>query len=181
MLRGYNVEKAAQVVAFFAIKQGGEINILKLTKLVYLADRSFLERYDYPILYDRLVSMPHGPVNSLTLNYVNGLIEDTKEWDALISDRMRHDVGLVQPDLQVEQLTQLSQAEVAVLSEIWDQFGHMSPYQLRNYTHDNCPEWEDPEGSSNPIPYERVLKYLNKDPEIAKAIDEDRALSSAVG
>lgn len=184
-LPGYSVRKAAQVAAFFAIKQGGGINILKLAKLIYLADREFLSRYDHPILYDKLVSMPHGPVNSLTLNYVNGYIEDPENWDEYVSDREGHGVGVSRPDLGEADLTELSKAEIGVLGEVWQRFGRMSPYQLRNYTHENCPEWEDPQGSSNPIPYERILKYLGKDPKLIEALeealDDDRALSSALG
>ena len=44
ILAGYDVKKAAQVAAFFAIEAGGKINILKLTKLMYLADRDHLEQ-----------------------------------------------------------------------------------------------------------------------------------------
>lgn len=180
-LPGYNVKKAAQVVAFFAIKEGGDINVLKLAKLVYLADRKFMEKYDSPILYDLLVSMPHGPADSITLNYVNGLIQDPDNWDSFISDRSGHNVGLSDPELQLTGLVELSKAEMAVMSEIWDSFGHMTKYQLRDYTHDHCPEWEDPQGSSSSIPYERVLKYLGKDSEIADAIHEDRLLADALG
>src|SRR6478672_1543419 len=35
---GYNVRKAAQVTAFFAKKEGGAIEVLKVAKLLYLAD-----------------------------------------------------------------------------------------------------------------------------------------------
>lgn len=179
-LHGYNVKKAAQVVAFFAIKEGGKINVLKTAKLVYLADRTYLQEFDSPILYDWLVSMPHGPANSLTLNYMNGYIEDHENWDCFISDRAGYNVGLSNSKLQVTELTELSSAEIDVLTKVWDRFGRMSPFELRDYTHKNCPEWEDPEGSSSPIPYERVLKYLGKDAEIANAIDEDRFLVNAL-
>jgi Protein of unknown function (DUF4065) len=63
----FNVKKAAQVAAFFALKQGGQIHVLKLTKLVYLSDREFMDRYDIPITGDKLVSMDHGPVNSVII------------------------------------------------------------------------------------------------------------------
>jgi hypothetical protein len=71
---------------------------------------------------------------------------------------------------------------VHVLETIWDQFGHMSPWQLRNYTHAHCPEWEDPQGSSYPIPYERVLKFLGKtaSTEIAQEIDSLRSLDKSL-
>lgn len=177
-IHGYDVRKAAQVVAFFAQKEGGQINVLKLAKLIYLSDRESLERYDSPILYDELVSMPHGPVNSMTLNYINGYIEDA-EWNALIADKAEHCIGLVNKKISVDELDELSEAEVELLESIWKKFGAMDRYALRDYTHQHCPEWEDPDGSSKPIPYERVLKFLGKDgTAIAQAIEEDRHLRS---
>jgi uncharacterized phage-associated protein len=64
----YNARKAAQVAAFFAKAQGGKINVLKLVKLIYLADRLALETFEHPILEDKFVSMDHGPVNSITFS-----------------------------------------------------------------------------------------------------------------
>ena len=180
LIPGYNVRKAAQVVAFFAIRQGGRINVLKLSKLVYLSDRAFVEKYDVPILYDKLVSMQHGPVNSLTLDFVKGFLSDAVNWDEFVSDLDRHDVGLSRDDLRVEHLDELSDAEITTLEAIWAAFGHMSQYEIRDYTHAHCPEWEDPDGSAKPIEYKRLLECLHKDPAIADLIDEDRALANAL-
>ena len=159
----FNPRKAAQVAAYFALAQGGTVNVLKLVKLLYLADRRFMEKYDSPILNDRLVSMPHGPVNSITLSYLDGCLEDGKSlWDEFISDRANHDIGLTNEAMSHDDLDEISQAEMDVLAEIWGEFGSMTPYQIRDYTHENCLEWEDPKGSSNPIPYARVFKFLGK-------------------
>lgn len=169
----FNARKAAQVVAFFADKEGGKINVLKLAKLVYLADRAFMAEYDSPILHDQLVSMEHGPVNSITLNLINGLVESA-DWDAFVTDRERHDVGAaraIEPGI----LDELSEAELEVLNAVWARFGHMDPYAIRDYTHEYCPEWEDPEGSSAPIPYERVFKFLEKPDVRALARDVQAA------
>jgi uncharacterized phage-associated protein len=170
------------VAAYFAKRSGGRINVLKLTKLIYLADRQFMESYDLPMLWDKLVSMPHGPVNSVTLNFVNGLLGDNADWDAFIADRENHLVGLANPDISLDELDELSRAESNVLAATWDKFGAMAPWQLRNYTHEHCPEWEDPDGSSAPIPYDRVLKYLGKEhaADTAQEIDSLRALDSAL-
>jgi uncharacterized phage-associated protein len=175
---GYNIRKAAQTTAFLAKKEGGAISVLKLAKLLYLADREFMSRYDFPILFDELVSMPHGPVTSMTLNYINGLTEDRDHWDDFVVARAGHMVGIAREDLSIDELDELSDAEIHVLETVWDQFGHMDQWQLRKYTHENCPEWEDPHGSSNPIPYERVLKFLRKEhsAEIAEEIEAQRSL-----
>ena len=170
----FNVRKAAQVAAFFALRSGGEINVLKLTKLIYLADRQFMQAYDTTILSDKLVSMPHGPVNSMTLNYMSGLVVN-EDWQTYITDRAGHMVALANPDLRLNDLRELSRAELQTLENTWKQFGHYDRFQLRDYTHQHCPEWEDPHGSSNPIPYSRLFKYLGKVDHAEEL--EDRVMS----
>lgn len=173
MASWFNVRKAAQVAAFFTMKERGDIYVLKLVKLMYMADRKFLEMYDVPILNDQLVSMPHGPVNSLSYDYINGS-EEAVEWDEFLSDRAGHKVGLSKQRLVEGDLDELSKAELRVLQSVWDELGHMDRFQIRDYTHKNCPEWEDPNGSSNPIPYRRVFNFLRK---ANSAELEDRILS----
>jgi uncharacterized phage-associated protein len=180
---GYNVRKAAQVTAFFAQKQGGGIEVLKVAKLLYLADREFMSRYDFPILFDRFVSMPHGPVTSMTLNYINGLFEEDRDhWTDFVEGRANNEVGVARKNMSFDELDELSDAEIHVMEATWDQFGRMSAWELRNYTHVNCPEWEDPNGSSTPIPYERVLKFLHKEnsAEIAAEIETQRSLDQSL-
>ncbi len=178
----FNVRKAAQVAAFFALKEQGEIYVLKLVKLMYLSDRKYMERYDVPILSDQLVSMPHGPVNSLSCNYINGSLEDAS-WDEFLTDRASHKVSVSRRNLTEEDLDELCRAEIAVLQEVWDQLGHMDRFALVDYTHENCPEWEDPNGSSNPIPYSRVFNFLRKpnSAELEERVIAERHLSANFG
>lgn len=157
----FNERKAAQVAAYFALRENGQINVLKLVKLIYLADRLFMEKFDATMLNDSLVSMPHGPVNSMTLNHINGLIA-SEDWSAFVAGRAGYNIGVANAELTVEQLDELSRAELRVLDETWAKFGNMTKFQLRDYTHSHCPEWEDPHGSSEPIPYARVFKFLGK-------------------
>jgi uncharacterized phage-associated protein len=179
---GYNVRKAAQFTAFFAQKQGGSINVLKLAKLLYLADREFMSRYDFPILFDHFVSMPHGPVTSMTLNYINGMEEDRDHWSDFVESRAGYQVGVSRQHMLLDELDELSDAEIHVMEATWDQFGHMSSWEIRDWTHTNCPEWEDPHGSSYPIPYVRVLKFLRKEnsAEIADEIETQRSLDRSL-
>lgn len=177
----FNVRKAAQVSAFFAMQDGGTINVLKLVKLVYLSNRLAMERFDFPLLDDNLVSMEHGPVNSLTFDCINGFYDQKDPWDEFITARARHIVGLADPGLKVAALDELSRADLAILTEIWKNFGHLNQWDLRTYTHDHCPEWEDPNGSSFPIPYERVFKFLKKADSdfLAQRIFEKRGIDEA--
>jgi uncharacterized phage-associated protein len=180
----FNIRKAAQVSAYFALKQGGAINVLKLTKLIYLADRLFMERYDAPLLDDELVSMDHGPVNSMTYDCINGNQADRSDWNEFVADRspFAYSIG-VAPGVTVERLDELSRADRQVLDETWRSFGRMTQWEIRDYTHKNCPEWENPQGSSHPIPYERVFKFLGKEDhaaELAEAVRQDRVVTRAL-
>jgi len=173
----FNVRKAAQVAAFFAISEGGRINVLKLVKLIYLADRAHMRDFGHPILDDELVSMPHGPVDSYTYNFINGMFGANSEWDEFIGARVGHDVP-TRPKIDQGCLDELSDAEMATLGEVWAKFAAFNGFDLAAWTHKNCLEWEDPEGSSRPIPYERVFKFLGLDNSdtLAADVSEGRAI-----
>jgi len=182
-MNGYKTRKAAQVSAFFALKQGGSINVLKLMKLLYLSDRAHLAEYDSPILFDYFVSMPHGPVESLTYNAITGGAPEPQEWDNFIAGRGIGEYEIsVRENISPENLDELSRAECKTLEAVWEKFGHMTQYQIRDWTHSHCGEWEDPHGSSAPIPYARVLKFLGKKQaeKIAEKIEDLRNLDTAL-
>ena len=48
----FDIRKAAQIVAFFIIKEGKPICKKKGYYLMYLAQRLYLEKYDRLLLYD---------------------------------------------------------------------------------------------------------------------------------
>jgi len=128
--------------------------------------------------------MPHGPVTSLTLNFIKGFAEDVG-WSEFITDLSGHCVGVAIKNLSLVDLDELSEAEVETLEHVWMSFGRMGGFALRDWTHENCNEWEDPHGSSTPIPYERVLKFLGKrnraaiEQQIETMRSLDKALSHA--
>lgn len=170
----YSARKAAQMAAFFAKKSGGQISTLKLTKLLYLADRESIKRYGLPISFDNAVSMPHGPVLTRILNLTNGesVAADQDQWDEWIGDRENHFVSLNR-GFEVEDLDQLSDADIEVMSSVWETFGPMTPWQLRDYTHENLPEWQDPNGSMIPISDEDRLLAILGDADEASALAEE--------
>lgn len=162
----YSEIRAAQVAAFFLYKAGGRMSILKLMKLMYLAERLSLKKYGEPVTGDRLVSMPYGPVLSHTLNHINGLLPSSKGgWDDWISDKENREVALCDPSMlrsPEQDLLALSESDLEVLNDIWEQFGHLSKWQLVDYTHSGaCPEWKDPGRSSFPITYMDLFKAFD--------------------
>lgn len=166
----FNEKKAAQAAAYFLFRAGRPLSVLKLMKLLYLAERRSFEKYSAPMIGDRLVSMDHGPVLSRTYNHMNGDIPSVdKGWDYWITDRAGHDLALRRAlHSPQRELLELSDADQAILEETWKKFGKMDQWKLRDYTHRHCPEWKDPEGSMIPMKPEKFLAALKFTPKQIK-------------
>lgn len=160
----FNERKTAQAAAFLLFRAGGLLPLIKLMKLLYLAERQSLQKYCEPITGDKLVSMDNGPVLSMTLNHINGLtLSSEGGWDTWVSDRAEHmlalrDASMIRsPD---QDLLALSDSDLEILEAVWAEFGHWERWQLVRYTHDMLPEWQDPKGSVLPISYESLFEAL---------------------
>lgn len=93
-----NERKVAQMAAYLLARRGGRMShlkLLKLMKLLYLSDREQMRRSGYPISGDRMVSMPHGPVLSMTLNFMDGDVESSPGgWNDWVSDKENNELSL---------------------------------------------------------------------------------------
>lgn len=169
----FNERKVAQMAAFFLGQTSdGRMSHLKLMKILYLADREAVRNFGFPISGDRMVSMPHGPVLSMTLNLMDGDVESGPGgWEAWISAKENHELSLRQ-SLNADSLDELAPAELEVLHTVWQQFGAMGKWEIRDWTHDHCPEWEDPLGSSNPISFERLARAVGFDAAAARELSD---------
>ena len=166
----FNQRKVAQMAAFLLHRGRGRMKYIKLLKLLYLADRESMKRHGYPISGDRYVSMNHGPVLSQTLNLINGAVEfEEQGWNHWIADKADYEVSL-RHKVSRDALDELSEADLDVLGDIHAKFGKMSPWRLVEYTHRYCREWQDPSGSSTPIPYETIFKALGRSSAEAKKL-----------
>lgn len=167
----FNERKAAQMAAFF-LGQAPEKRLahLKLMKLLYLAEREAVRCFGWPMAGDRLVSMPHGPVLSKTLNLMDGDTESQNGgWEDWISDKENHEVALRHAH-DPSSFDELAPAEVSVLQTVWAKFGAMDKWEIRDWTHKHCAEWRDPNGSSYPIQYETLARALGFDESSAKEL-----------
>lgn len=162
----FSERRVAQIAAFFTKAEGGRIAVLKLIKLMYLADRESLDQHGDPITFDAMYSLKEGPILSRTLDFVNGIEESSPGgWDDWIADRDNREVEVKNTNFQRAQLDELSDADIEVLESVWEKFGHMNKWEIRDYTHDHCPEWKDPQGGRLPLPYRDVLQALGKSEE----------------
>jgi len=174
----FPTRKAAQVVAYFAIKAGGRINVLLCSKLVSLADRLSMERRDYSITGDNFVSMDFGPVASNTYDYMKGNASVRQgEWAEFVAPRDNYDLPLAK-GVTTDILDELSRSDLKILAETWDKFSDIDKYELAEWTHQFCPEWRDPGRSSIPIEFPDLFKELGKeDPdELAQDLESERKL-----
>ena len=178
-LVGFRSKKAAQLCAYFATKSEGTIEKLKLIKLLYFAERQFLSENHHPMLFDEYYSLPHGPICSSSLNGIDGIIHE-EIWDNYIARNGNIVVAI--KSLTRDEMDEVSDAELSVVDEIWKQFGRMTPSQLRNYSHKNCPEYTETKGRIA-ISYKQILRAVGvEDPDVVandieEMIDLDVTLS----
>jgi hypothetical protein len=89
--------------------------------------------------------------------------------------RQGYDVA-VKRQFSRDDLDELSDADLEVLEIVWHKFGHMDKWTLRDWTHQNCQEWTDPDGSSLPIDEADRLRAVGIPADQAKMLaDEIRA------
>ena len=171
----FPTRKAAQVAAFFASKAGGRIKILHATKMIYLADRLSLQERDYAITGDDFVSMRFGPVNTYTYSYMKGEAPSrSDQWAEFIARRVGDDISLSKPVEPETDLDELSRSDLRILNQTWEAYREIDRFALAEWTHDFCPEWQDPNGSSIPIEFSTVFAALQK-AEPAALAEEIRA------
>ena len=166
----FNERKATQAAAYLLKRRGGQMSYLKLIKLLYWADREALARWGRPVTTDRHVSMNHGPVLSHVLDLVSDgdAPGDDVIWGAAVSAPANYEVQLKADPGDDE----LSEAEIAVLEEVWEALGHKGRWELVELAH-QLPEWKDPQGSALPISYRDILAAQGIDDEEIEAIEEE--------
>jgi uncharacterized phage-associated protein len=148
----FREDKTTQMAARFLRLSGNRrMPYIKLIKLLYLADRKMLTTRGKPITYDRWVSMNKGPVLSSTLNIIRSLIP-SEYWTQHFRTSY-HDVILCDDP----GADNLSRAEDRIITEIFEEFGHLDRWELVRRVHE-LPEWKDPNGTSVEIPYEEVMR-----------------------
>lgn len=169
----FSEERVAQMAAYFLHKRGGRMAYIKLLKLLYLAERKAMAKWGESISGDNFVSMPHGPVLSQTYDLIRGNPSASEMgWNHWIKDESNYEVSLTHADFERDDLDELSDAEIAILDEIFIEYGHMRRFEIVDFTHNHCSEWEDPRGSSFPIRPESIFRAMGKnEDEVRKLIE----------
>lgn len=174
----FNELKATQAAARLLVARGGRMSYMKLLKLLYIADREALLRWGRPITGDAFYSLDHGPVLSRTLTLINegAAPGETSEWVDHISVPDGYSVTLLKDPGDGA----LCEAEVDLLAEIFQKFGHLNRWDIVKLTH-SFPEWQDPHGSSIRIDSRDILEAGGKTDRQIAAIEEELAAVTDAG
>lgn len=158
----FHPEKAIEAAAVFLKLHGKPMKYLGLLKMLYIADRIALTRIEQPITGDRYVSMDYGPVLSGVYDLIKGKPIDNALplWSKFIATKNEHLVSLLNDPGNAE----LCEEEEEIIQQVYQDFGHLDPFQVAEWTHD-LPEWHDPHGSASPISVEEILKNVGKSDE----------------
>jgi len=151
-------ERATDMANYLLSKDKyGEMHYKKLMGLMYLSERKFMKNHSGLICDDYFEAKEHGPVLSETYKLMEGKRissidvwdDDIEEdvpfaiWNSKINKLDDDDYISVKEILTEDSMNQLwlSPVNIETMDEIWEEFGHLSERELREYIQDNCPEW----------------------------------------
>jgi uncharacterized phage-associated protein len=168
-----NDRKATDAVARLIEKSGADVDFLRISKLIYLADRKSIVTRGSPIVGGRYFSMRKGPAISEVMDFVK--CRNAPGWKQIISPRHGRVLNL----LQKPKYESLTQAEIEILDAVVAEHFNRSTDDLVDWCHANCPEYEEvPFFKSKPISVTSILKAASKsDAQIEKIAARAEELS----
>lgn len=171
----FNTRKATEVASLLITKEGGQLNVMKLIKLVYLLDRLSIAKRGIPVVGGVYYSLPNGPVTSELLDIINAgkLANDSdNSWETFISDRAEHKISLVNGEAPIESI---SDSEIQLIEEIYIEHGAKDQWAIRDWCHQNCGEWTPLENGRELIRIEQIAANVGKsDAQVRKIVEEAR-------
>jgi len=172
-----NEIKVSQIAGYILSKEDEQtMSILKLMKLLYFVDKTSLIKYGCPVSYDNMMAMPFGMVLSNTYNLASGTVKSKPNgWESWISDKQNHNVSLKKQNTSIESFDELSEADIEIVDEVWQQYGDKNQWELADMQHDPkiCPEWKDPQGSSIPVSYDDIFLSIGLDKDTASSLSQE--------
>jgi len=157
----FSAEKSAQAAAVLLGLNGGNMDKYLFIKMLYLADRKALEKWEEPITGDTVAMMQYGPVLSTIYDLTKGEAFSCRSyWQNYISDSddETNTVSLVGDPGRSE----LSDAEIAILERVHAKFRTYDWRRMRDYCHE-LPEFEEIGQSSKVLPTEQILEAIGFD------------------
>jgi uncharacterized phage-associated protein len=179
-LVGFRSRKAAQASTLFLNKSSGRIDKLKLIKLLYMCERDSIRIRGRPIFYDEFYSLEHGPICSNALDAINGKL-DVSIWSEYLAKKTDRDIYIV-PKVNEYDLDELSTSDIDIITAVWGRLGGMTAREIRNWTHQNCPEYREIESGRLPIQLDDISAAIwgGESAHLALSVSEYRSLEASI-
>ena len=175
----FNEEKATQAALYLLSKSNGNMESIRLIKLLYLADKKALLDSGRSITTDKFVSMKYGPVVSQVYDHIKN--PDNGYWSQHIQVSNEADVKIIKDT----ELLKLSPYEESILDEVYEEFKDIETWGkngLIEYTH-SLPEWDkkaEELNTSIPISLATVFRQkIENEDVINSLLEEIKTLSNA--
>ena len=169
----FDALKFANAAAYLA-GRCSDLTRMKLSKLLFFADKAHLLWYGRPVIGDRYIKMEFGPVPSSAYNLMKrddrATAEDQEVFDRFLLVDGNDIKAKMPPDLNY-----LSETDVEALDYVLNQYGHLTPAQLSKLSH-NEPAWREA-GMNGDMDY-RLL--LVEDEAMAQMVQADQQLRDAL-
>ena len=140
-ISGFQAEKVLEYIALFLKLSDRRIEKLKLVKLLYLTEREFLRKTGELSLWDEYYSLPHGPICSSSLHIIDGYLDEDAA-NRIFAVQNGKDLTLKDYESSDQGYDYLSDSEISVARDVWEEHKHRTSSQLRNFTHQYCPEYK---------------------------------------
>ena len=175
----FREDKTTQAACLFIQKAGGSSNIMKLIKLMYIADHKRIIKRGRPITFADYFSLDMGPILSKTLDLAKHrtFLGTKLLWIRYVSEKKGGNVEMLQENCLINVL---SEAESEDIEQTWTEFGPYDQWELVRWCHDNLGECQDPMGGAIPISYHDILTHGGRtEVEAGQIVGELQSLSQA--
>lgn len=175
----FDARRAAEAASRFTELAGGTIELVRLVKLLYLAERRSIENFRHPMFGDRYMSMEHGPVVSHAYNLLKDdpvaksaeSAGDVRLWERHF-DRVGYMVRLQEKLAPAA----LSRADLKLIEQLHADWLPIGTWDMVEKLHRDLAEWSDPGKTSTPIAVETLCAVLGlQDREVQDLAEQVRA------
>jgi uncharacterized phage-associated protein len=146
----FNVHKAIEVILYFAEKEKivnrMDIDLIKIHKYCYYAEKEHLIRYLKPIFGDTYCALPEGPVPSMVYDILKWCRGDRNEFiaGALRASGIAGGIplkvynGYFVAPLRAPQIGRFSKSELLIMEEVFDKYHAIPSKELSAQSHEEA-------------------------------------------
>ena len=168
--------QAAQLAAAFILKADRPVGVVRLMKLMYLAEREAIRRTGLPMVFDEIHAMREGMALSRTFDLMTARQGESKgDWARHIAPLSRAGLGVCQ-GVGESSLDGLSRGDLEIVNLVWAKHGQSNRDKLVHEVHHKLDEWlehwDDPNRrrAAVPVPHDKLVQTIRRsvDGEVEK-------------